>query len=146
MPEGCGAAAAPKHALHPWHVPAPPGDQPRPRGARQGKKKAVVRDFIVARQAVRLYVDFVEPQLRKTPLVKKPRKDGLSNLERDLSDDEYEDPPEAKSQARPQSSRPSTPRASPRATGHGKQVEAQRRKRECGRTWTVLKSAGTGTL
>ena len=60
------------------------------------KNRAVMRDFIVARQVVRIYVDFVQPVMRSTPLAKKERTDGLDNKDHDFSDDEYEDAPESK--------------------------------------------------
>ena len=62
----------------------------------RGVKKQEVRQFVLNRKVVHLYVDFCMTQRRKEPLKKKERKDGLSNLERDLSDDEYEDPPDAR--------------------------------------------------
>ena len=61
----------------------------------KGLKKQEVRQFVLNRKVVHLYVDFCMMQRRNEPLKKKERKDGLSNLERDLSDDEYEDPPDA---------------------------------------------------
>jgi hypothetical protein len=61
----------------------------------RNKLQPVVRDFVLTRQAVRLHVDFVIPTLRAKPLKKKDRADGLSNIDHDLSDDEYEEPPES---------------------------------------------------
>ena len=61
----------------------------------QNKLQPVVRDFVLTRQAVRLHVDFVIPTLRAKPLKKKDRADGLSNIDHDFSDDEYEEPPES---------------------------------------------------
>jgi hypothetical protein len=63
---------------------------------REGSSKCVIRNFVVAHKTVRVWVDLVEDRLRPVPLKKKPRTDGLSNLDYDFSDDEYEDPPEAK--------------------------------------------------
>mgnify|MGYP004086161473 CR=1 FL=1 len=67
----------------------------------QNESKPVMRDFVVSRQTVRLFVDFVLPTVRRVPLKKKPRTDGLCNLDHDFSDDEFEDPPEALSQRGP---------------------------------------------
>ena len=61
----------------------------------QNQLRPVVRDFVLTRQTVRLYVDFVRPTLRTAPLKKKERTDGRSNINHDFSDDEYEDPPES---------------------------------------------------
>lgn len=61
----------------------------------KGIKRQEVREFVLNRKAVHLYVDFCYTERRKEPLKKKPRRDGLSHLERDLSDDEYEEPPES---------------------------------------------------
>ena len=94
----------------------------------KGKQKPVVRDFVIAPKAVRVYVDFCELLLRGAPLKKKPRADGLSNMERDLSDDEYEDPPEAKSNRGPP--KPTVdPRDLPPGDWSRKQAEAQARLR-----------------
>lgn len=65
------------------------------------ESKPVMRDFVVSRQTVRIFVDFVLPTLRRVPLKKKQRTDGLCNLDHDFSDDEFEDPPEALSQRGP---------------------------------------------
>ena len=66
-----------------------------------GVDKAVMRGFVTSRQPVRIYIDFGMMERRKVLLKKKERKDGLSHLERDLEDDEYEDPPESKSRRQP---------------------------------------------
>lgn len=66
------------------------------------ESKPVLRDFVLARQAVRLHVDFVRATLRPTPLKKKDRPDGLSNIHHDFSDDEYEEPPESLGRRGPQ--------------------------------------------
>ena len=67
----------------------------------RGVKKQEVREFVVNRRVIHLLVDFSITQRRKVPLKKKERKDGLSNIERDLSDDEYEDPPDAREKRAP---------------------------------------------
>lgn len=67
-----------------------------------GKSKPVVRNFVVARQAVRLYLDFVIQTMRSVPLKKLPRKDGLDNTLFDHDDDEFETPPEAQANRGPQ--------------------------------------------
>jgi hypothetical protein len=56
--------------------------------------KPVMRNFVVTRNAVRLYVDFIVRTTRVKPLKKLPRKDGLCNESADFSDDEFETPPE----------------------------------------------------
>jgi len=66
-----------------------------------GIDKAVLRGFVTTRQPIRLFIDFGAMVHRKVPLKKKPRKDGLSHFERDLDDDEYEDPPECKANRMP---------------------------------------------
>lgn len=68
---------------------------------RDGNSRCVIRNFVVAHKTVRLWVDLVENRLRPVALKKKPRTDGLSNIEHDFSDDEYDDPPEAKSKRGP---------------------------------------------
>lgn len=64
--------------------------------AATGRKTRVQRCFVISRQAVRLYVDFGLVQRRSTPLKKKQRSDGLCNRDHDFSDDEFEDPPDAR--------------------------------------------------
>lgn len=59
-----------------------------------GVDKPVMRAFVVKRNAVRIYVDFIVNVLRKKPLAKLPRKDGLCNRYHDFDDDEYEEAPE----------------------------------------------------
>lgn len=66
-----------------------------------GIDKAVLRGFVTTRQPIRLFIDFGAMVHRRVPLKKKPRKDGLSHFERDLDDDEYEDPPECKANRMP---------------------------------------------
>lgn len=56
--------------------------------------KPVMRAFVVKRNAVRIYVDFIVNTIRQQPLKKLPRKDGLCNEDHDFSDDEYEQAPE----------------------------------------------------
>lgn len=68
----------------------------------RGTNRAVVRDFVLARKVVRICVDFAVPKRRPAPLKKLERSDGMSNLDHDFSDDEYEAPPEAKSRRGPQ--------------------------------------------
>tara|TARA_Y100000768_G_scaffold303821_1_gene237746 strand:+ start:5105 stop:7000 length:1896 start_codon:yes stop_codon:yes gene_type:complete len=59
-----------------------------------GVVRPVFRNFVLARKAVRLYVDFCTTELRPVPLKKMDRSDGLDNKDHDFSDDEFEDPPE----------------------------------------------------
>jgi len=61
--------------------------------------RPVMRNFVVTRNAVRLFVDFIVPTLRTTPLVKLPRTDGLCNKMADFSDDEFEEAPERRYRA-----------------------------------------------
>lgn len=90
----------------------------------KNQTKPVLRDFVVARQAVRLYVDFVIPTVRTVPLKKKDRTDGLSNIDHDFSDDEYEEPPESLRLRGPQVSLADT------TTEWGRrQADAQQRRR-----------------
>lgn len=65
------------------------------------RKRLVTRNFVVKKRAVFLYVDFVLPTFRETPLKKKPRSDGLDNLTHDFSDDEFEEEPESPNRSRP---------------------------------------------
>ena len=59
-----------------------------------GVVRPVQRNFVLSRNAVRLYVDFCVKDLRPTALKKKDRTDGLDNKDHDFSDDEFEDGPE----------------------------------------------------
>lgn len=67
----------------------------------QNNKQPLMRDFIVKKKQVNLWIDFVQPTLRDTPLKKKPRSDGLDNSEQDFSDDEFEEDSESPLQDRP---------------------------------------------
>lgn len=69
-----------------------------------GLNKPVMRAFVVKRNAVRLYVDFIVNVLRPRPLKKLPRKDGLCNRDHDFPDDEYEQAPERAEDRGPQAS------------------------------------------
>lgn len=69
-----------------------------------GVNKPVMRAFVVKRNAVRLYVDFIVNVLRARPLKKLPRKDGLCNKDFDFDDDEYEQAPERAAARGPQPS------------------------------------------
>lgn len=89
--------------------------------------RARPRDFVVARHAVRLYVDFVVPSLRPKPLTKLPRKDGLDNTAHDFSDDEFEEPPEKKERRGPQPTLTGYPLQSPL---HQKHVRKELRLRK----------------
>jgi len=66
-----------------------------------GVTRPVLRNFVLANKAVRLYVDFCTTELRPVPLKKKERSDGLDNRDHDFSDDEFEEPPEALSNRGP---------------------------------------------
>lgn len=68
---------------------------------KNNQKRLVTRNFVVKKRTVSLYVDFVRPTFRATPLKKKPRKDGLDNLLHDFSDDEFEEEPESPNRSRP---------------------------------------------
>ena len=61
---------------------------------KNGIDKPVIRNFVLADKPIRIYIDYACLERRTIPLKKKERKDGLSNQERDLEDDEYEIPPE----------------------------------------------------
>lgn len=69
-----------------------------------GLDKAVMRAFVVKRNVVRLYVDFIVNVVRAKPLQKLDRKDGLCNRDHDFPDDEYEQAPE---RAEPRGPQPS---------------------------------------
>jgi hypothetical protein len=68
---------------------------------KNNRKQLVTRNFVVKKRTVSLYVDFVRPTFRATPLKKKARKDGLDNLLHDFSDDEFEEEPESPNRSRP---------------------------------------------
>ncbi len=91
----------------------------------QNQSKSVMRDFVLVRKAVRLYVDFVLPTLRAQPLKKRDRADGLSNLDHEFSEAEFEEPPES---ARRRGPRVSEIHSSTTEWGR-RQVDAEQRKR-----------------
>lgn len=66
-----------------------------------GVTRPVFRNFVIARKAVKLYVDFCTTELRPVPLKKIERSDGLDNRDFDFSDDEFEEPPETLSRRGP---------------------------------------------
>lgn len=67
-----------------------------------GLNKPVMRAFVVKRNAIRIYVDFIVNVMRPHPLKKLPRKDGLCNRDFDFEDDECEQAPERAEDRGPQ--------------------------------------------